>query len=139
MTPQFELFQWWSDNHPLPQGQFEAVKGRDLAVIARYLKNGGTEDEFQKLAVYGWGVEDPRTAHFCRISIPCFVKEIPHLRQTFQPSQAWAPPKDVQASQYAKGKGMMDALLSHVGKKEQPTKPVQPALMDRARFFGVKK
>ena len=108
MTP-FELIQWWYTNNPR-----QALKnsvGMDGAWIKKARVDLKVKDEeFQKLAVFGWGNEDQRVKEFSRFSIPSFVKEIPHLREIFTPGKAWCPPEEQRAERYAQGSAVMDEL-----------------------------
>lgn len=119
-TVQGDLADWWYHNHPV-QGSFERFYPRDCSFIVKhYLSQGGTEEEFQKLALHGWGHQDERTKYFTRRSIPCFIKEIPHLRQTFNPNFAWQPPEETRAVAYQNGAVIASALRDIAQKLVKP-------------------
>lgn len=105
----FQVREWWYANNPR-QG-LQANVGMDCAWVKRaFVELNVSEEEFQKLSVFGWGHADQRIKEFCRLGIPTFVKEIPHLREVLSPGIAWCPPEEQRAERYAQGAQVMDQL-----------------------------
>ena len=121
---------WFKENNP--RKGFKGVKGwavngAELKMAKKAIEElGVTEDEWQKLAVCGWGNEDERVKHFTRSSVPCFVKEIPHLREILVPGLAWRPPEEQRAERYTNGRDAVEALrlmASRLNAQEKQPKP----------------
>ena len=138
MTP-FELIQWWYANNP--RQSLKNSVGMDGAWIKRARVDLKVkDDEFQKLAVFGWGNEDQRVKEFSRFSIPSFVKEIPHLREIFTPGKAWCPPEEQRAERYAQGAETIKAIqgLAQGLVKKVPTTWAEKMEQRKNFYMGAK-